>query len=124
MPLTREERNKRNRDRMRAKYQEDPEAGRKKVYDIRAANRKGYLNASRARLKSIRDAVDKLKSKPCTDCGGTFPVVCMDFDHVRGEKEFNISRGISYGYKLERILAEIEKCELVCSNCHRVRTHK
>ena len=57
------------------------------------------------------------------DCGGSFPPVCMDFDHVRGEKLFNIGSEARGGVGWERILAEVAKCELVCANCHRIRTY-
>lgn len=57
---------------------------------------------------------------PCSDCGNTDYRV-LDFDHLK-DKEFNISDGIKWGYSLERIKAEIAKCEVVCSNCHRIRT--
>jgi len=54
------------------------------------------------------------------DCSGKFPVVCMDFDHVRGKKSFNISAA---GPRTpESVLREIAKCDVVCSNCHRIRT--
>lgn len=68
--------------------------------------------------------LDALKDAPCADCGGTFPPECMDFDHVDpSTKSFCVGKGpASYGR--ERVLAEIEKCELVCANCHRVRTWK
>lgn len=81
----------------------------------------------RQRTRAMRKArnlatVNDLKANPCTDCGGSFPVVCMDFDHVRGEKHADISRMLLTDYPLERILAEIELCELVCANCHRIRS--
>ncbi len=63
-----------------------------------------------------------LKANPCSDCGGRFPPEAMDFDHVRGEKHFNLAR--TRGQPDEVILAEIAKCDLVCANCHRVRTRK
>jgi hypothetical protein len=66
--------------------------------------------------------VNDLKANPCTDCGGTFPVICMDFDHIRGEKLIDVSRMLLTDYPLDRILAEIELCELVCANCHRIRS--
>lgn len=73
--------------------------------------------------RSIREAVEylnELKKQPCTDCKQFFEPICMDFDHVRGEKKFNISQGKSY--KKEVIMEELTKCELVCANCHRFRT--
>jgi hypothetical protein len=65
---------------------------------------------------------DLKRSAVCADCGGKFPPCCMDFDHVpeRGPKLFNLSG--NNDYSLERVRAEIEKCDIVCANCHRIRT--
>ena len=70
--------------------------------------------------------IDGYRQAPCSDCGGTFPVECMDFDHIDPTtKVVEISklrtRGPSYK---ERIWAEIQKCELVCANCHRIRSKR
>jgi hypothetical protein len=61
-----------------------------------------------------------LKSNPCIDCGKVLRPEAMDFDHVHGAKVKSISSMWSWGR--EKILDEISKCELVCANCHRVRT--
>lgn len=61
------------------------------------------------------------KNKPCIDCNVKYPFYVMDFDHCRGEKLFGLSN--YSGKSLEDIKLEIEKCDLVCSNCHRIRTH-
>jgi hypothetical protein len=45
----------------------------------------------------------------------------MDFDHVRGEKKFNVAHFIYTG-SYQAVQDEIAKCEVVCSNCHRLRT--
>lgn len=58
---------------------------------------------------------------PCKDCGEKFPAVCMDYDHLR-DKTMNISAMVRMKCSVVRIQREIEKCELVCSNCHRLRT--
>ena len=69
--------------------------------------------------------VNKIKSKPCSDCGQTFHPCAMDFDHVRGTKLRNISKIVCHiGRNLLKLKAELAKCELVCANCHRVRTLK
>lgn len=62
------------------------------------------------------------KDSPCVDCGKTFPACTMDFDHVRGEKRFNLSTAHNSGRSLVQVRREIEKCDLICANCHRTRT--
>ncbi len=59
---------------------------------------------------------------PCADCKQYFPAVCMDFDHVRGEKTTTVSKLMWSRVAHNIVLEEINKCELVCSNCHRLRT--
>ena len=68
--------------------------------------------------------IQELKSStPCLDCKISYPYYVMDFDHVRGRKHKNVMELISTLSK-KKIDEEIAKCEIVCSNCHRVRTHK
>lgn len=76
------------------------------------------------RIAEIRAWLDEMReATPCADCGQKFPAVCMDFDHVRGVKSHTIAKMVGDGYTKAAILEELEKCELVCSNCHRIRTH-
>lgn len=65
--------------------------------------------------------IAELKDRPCTDCLGRFPTECMHFDHVPelGPKTKNISSG---WHDTDELLREIAKCELVCANCHAIRT--
>jgi hypothetical protein len=72
------------------------------------------------RRRHGRHIVRSMRRKPCADCAISFPIVCMDFDHVRGEKLLNIGRGTSRSEAV--LIAEIAKCDVVCSNCHRIRT--
>ncbi len=58
-------------------------------------------------------------NRPCMDCGKVYPYYVMDFDHVRGEKQFSLAHGKK---TMSAVRKEIEKCELVCANCHRERT--
>jgi len=48
----------------------------------------------------------------------------MDLDHVHGPKDFKVSEAVqaAYAYPLTRVYEEIAKCEVVCANCHRIRT--
>lgn len=67
--------------------------------------------------------IQDLKSRtPCMDCKESYPYYVMDFDHVRGRKHKNVMELIPTLSK-KKIDEEIAKCEIVCSNCHRVRTH-
>lgn len=80
------------------------------------------------KIKEFRDWLDSLKSGPCSDCGNAFPACAMDWDHIRGEKRFNIANSRMNGWGSEKnktvILEEIAKCELVCACCHRIRTQQ
>lgn len=62
-------------------------------------------------------------SRGCVDCGVGDPVV-LDFDHRPGvEKCFNVSDAVRKGLGRDRILLEIEKCDVRCANCHRRMEH-
>jgi len=63
-----------------------------------------------------------LKKAQKKDCQGIFPKECMDFDHVKGNKLFEI--GPSFLRNRKEVEIEIEKCDLICANCHRIRTRK
>lgn len=77
--------------------------------------------------KQRRDILSNLiaqaKDVPCADCGKKYPSYVMDFDHVIGEKKYRISQARSRYHKIETVQKEIDKCDVVCSNCHRERTH-
>lgn len=89
-----------------------------------SANRRGGAAHTRKRRAWLLSMYRAFKLKPCADCGGTFDPVCMDFDHRLGEvKLFTI--GNSNGARsVESILGEIAKCDVVCANCHRIRTFR
>lgn len=74
------------------------------------------------RQASNKRLVNTYKDKPCMDCGNRFPPYVMDFDHVRGKKISSVSE-MCNNRPVATILTEIEKCDLVCANCHRIRTH-
>ena len=74
------------------------------------------------RIERNRAIIRHLKGAPCTDCGLTFPPEAMDFDHLENKDELISKLVFSVGTK--RLLAEISKCEVVCANCHRVRTQQ
>jgi len=58
---------------------------------------------------------------PCVDCHKIYPYYVMQWDHINNDKEFTIGN-MRQSLNKEKILKEIEKCELVCANCHCERT--
>jgi hypothetical protein len=64
------------------------------------------------------------KGGKCLDCGGIFFACCYDFDHrIPSEKSFTISEASASGkISIEDLMKEVDKCDLVCANCHRIRT--
>lgn len=87
-------------------------------YKKRAATRNNQIK------NEIRSFIRCKKDKPCQDCGVKYPYYVMDFDHRPDEiKVFNLAKSTSRFMDLQSIANEIEKCDLVCSNCHRIRTH-
>jgi hypothetical protein len=79
-----------------------------------------WRNFKKIRLAYINSVK---KDKPCADCNVVFPPCCMDFDHLEGfVKLGSINKMLTANMDVLR--AEIAKCELVCSNCHRIRTIK
>ena len=73
----------------------------------------------RSRKKEISDLKE---STPCFDCDKFFQACIMDFDHIEDNKISNISRMVNNNASWEKIYKEIAKCQLVCANCHRLRT--
>ena len=78
-----------------------------------------------SRRKKKREFLADLKNKACADCGGNFPHYVMEFDHVpeRGKKSFSVASGGNWSLKNGPLIEELKKCDVVCANCHRVRTY-
>lgn len=68
-----------------------------------------------------KKAIERAKGKGCVSCGFK-DKRALEFNHIRGQKEFNISVSMCKGYAVDRILREIEKCEVLCRNCHIIKT--
>lgn len=102
----------------------------KNIEDSRAAirrhyyaNKEKYLEKNRKRREKLKTFVRDLKeASPCKDCGEKYPYYVMDFDHLEN-KEGLIGRFANNLHEAA-LRKELEKCELVCANCHRVRTFK
>ena len=102
-----------------------PQTPEERIERRRAANktpeaRERQKNRKFTKAMTFREYINWRKSVPCMDCGGVFPPCAMDFDHVRGEKLFSI--GSAHSRSHQQVKEEIRKCDIVCANCHRIRT--
>ena len=83
-------------------------------------------NQMRERYRDRSEFIDRYKlSVGCKECGYRGHPRALEFDHLPGNgKVENLSSMIANTrYSLADIEAEMAKCEVVCANCHRVRTH-
>lgn len=85
-----------------------------KVNETKISRKKGV-----ARNRAYVD--NFLKDKACVDCGNSDKRV-LEFDHVKGTKVGPISQAIRNAWHIDKLIAEIDKCEVRCCNCHRIVT--
>jgi hypothetical protein len=90
---------------------------RKKSYE---KNKDYYLKKNvRLRKHNAEWYIDYKNDKSCLVCGES-ESVCLDFHHLNGkDKDFSVSNMMYSTYSKEKIMKEIEKCVILCSNCHR-----
>lgn len=95
-------------------------ASKRRWYD----NNKEYVKQQASeKTASMRRFVAAVKSYPCEDCSQSFPPCVMQFDHRDpSKKEDNVARIVKNG-SWSKLQEEILKCDLVCANCHAIRTH-
>jgi len=89
-----------------------------------AENKEYYKEKARKSRAAHKKWCRELKvGLSCQVCGMDDPIV-LDFHHRdESTKEFCVSEGKTRGYSRQRMLDEIEKCDVLCSNCHRRHHH-
>lgn len=120
------------------RYKKNPSLGRasscaeccrkKKHSDYRKDIQKSRANSIEdSKIRRDRNnlfILEHKKKNPCCECGETDPLV-LDFDHKDpSTKRFNISDAVPRKYGLPIIQTEINKCVVLCANCHRRKTAK
>jgi hypothetical protein len=78
-----------------------------------------------ARWDRNLEYIDSRRDVPCYDCGGRFPLVCMDLHHIdesiKGKFYGSSIKNTLKDRSRKRIDEELDKCVVLCANCHRVR---
>lgn len=73
--------------------------------------------------QSRRNDINVIKvARGCSVCGYNEHPAALDFNHVRGEKLFNVSQDTKTAWS--KVLEEIAKCDVLCANCHRIHTYE
>ena len=86
-------------------------------------NRAMEIARVRVRQAGTVEMLRDLRRVPCADCGGKFEPHQMDFDHRDpSTKSFNVMTGRAMLMSTRRLMDEVAKCDIVCANCHRVKT--
>jgi hypothetical protein len=86
-------------------------------------NKRQYLDRNSRTNARHRALIRAAKSRPCVDCGVRYPYYVMDFDHREGTAKSFILSDVPRATS-KSLMQEIDKCDLVCANCHRERTHQ
>jgi hypothetical protein len=110
-----------NDDEYRARTRENINRWKREVYRQSVEVRAAEADKQRTRSAARRAYVDQIKvERGCADCGYNANPIALDFDHVRGDKVCDVSKAKLRSMAL--LVDEIAKCEVVCANCHRIRT--
>jgi hypothetical protein len=97
-------------------------AAQRKFYE---ENRANFLERAKNQRLVLRDEINQLKEKlGCKDCGMPHPYYVLQFDHLEGSNKVAGINELIRSTTREAVLAEIAKCEVVCANCHAIRTFK
>ena len=93
------------------------------VYNLR--NHRRWAEKKLAWQKGRAAWIREMKTdKACTDCGGVFPPEAMQWDHLPGSIKLGEISAKIRKWSRRLIFEELAKCELVCANCHAIRTYK
>lgn len=100
------------------RYRENRDTILEKHREYYRLNKESFGKRSKERHdRGRRFILDYLLEHPCVDCGEPDPV-CLDFHHLRDKMQM-VSQ--MKGHTLEKLKDEMDKCEVVCANCHRRR---
>lgn len=83
---------------------------------------KTHARTTRGRTLAKRKIWKIKEDSGCVDCKENYPHYMLDFDHLPEFKKLGSPTEIMHKYSWEKAMQEISKCEIVCANCHKIRT--
>ena len=118
--------NKKSKNRYQSYCKECNKIRSKKYYaDNRQKHKQDTMIRKKIMMKKIRDFIWEIqKNAVCCICGETNPLT-FDFDHLIRKTKLGVV-GLMYqrGNSIKKLKEEIDKCQILCSNCHRIKTHQ
>ena len=81
-----------------------------------------HQRTNRRRTELSRALWDYKENSGCVDCKEKYPHFMLDFDHLPEYEKLGSPIQIARNYGLDKGWEEVEKCEVVCANCHKIRT--
>lgn len=95
---------------------------REKTREHYENNKKYYIdkarkNSAKYKIDAVQYVCSYLLRNPCLVCGET-DIRVLDFHHDKKDKSFNVSSNVGNGVSFEKLVAEIDKCVVLCRNCH------
>ena len=96
---------------------------RYKDYQIeyKAEFRERLTGTEKSLRKSKKLHAVQIKGSICEDCKGVFPACAFDFHHLNSKEKIE---EVNFTKSWNNIQEELNKCVLLCANCHRIRHHK
>jgi transposase len=83
---------------------------------------KTRTRTTRSRTLAKRKIWDIKEESGCVDCKEKYPHYMLDFDHLPEFEKLGSPTEIVHKYSWEKAMEEISKCDIVCANCHKIRT--
>ncbi len=101
----------------------DPRARESRLRHYRK-NREQYYARNKKKIAEMRSYLNNVKSSPCTKCGQAYPPYVMDFHHIDPATKVKTIAALVSRASWNNLKTEVNKCVLLCSNCHRIETHR
>lgn len=114
-----------NKENFKKKRKEHYELNKIKTLESQKEWVKNHVEKSREYKRKYKNKNKQISKeyirnlKISCSCGEN-EYIALDFHHIKeSEKEYHIHTLIHHGYTLEKIKEELDKCEIICANCHR-----